>query len=224
MVNWRVAPAGWQKNSNGLELKSINWDDWRCTISSLSVSIDRKRRALLTEASLLARQFSNQLPELGESQLPVVVFIQWAHELVDDSGITGILQRVITKNSSGSIQYNDLRCSIIYFETLSCHLMVEWSNKNTRKAFVGTLTTFLDHGENSYEKSSSPVSYYGHWAIKHIKLLHYTCSRSVFLDIVQFIINFIPLSHRYNPKLQDYTPYKNQLTTVWSINNFVIIK
>lgn len=219
-----MAPAGWQKNSNGLELKSINWDDWRCTISSLSVSIDRKRRALLTEASLLARQFSNQLPELGESQLPVVVFIQWAHELVDDSGITGILQRVITKNSSGSIQYNDLRCSIIYFETLSCHLMVEWSNKNTRKAFEGTLTKFLDHGENSYEKSSNPVSYYGHWAIKHIKLLHYICSRSVLLDSVQSIINFIPLSHRYNPKLQDYTPYKKQLTTVWSINNFVIIK
>lgn len=51
----------------------------------------RWRRALLTEASLLARQFPNQLPELAESQLPVVVFIQGTHELLDGPGVAGVL-------------------------------------------------------------------------------------------------------------------------------------
>lgn len=44
--------------------------------SAQKAAVDRLRlRALLTEAPLFARQFSNQLPELGERQLPVVVLI-----------------------------------------------------------------------------------------------------------------------------------------------------
>ena len=51
-------------------------------------------KALLTEASLFTRQFANQLPEFRESQLPVVVFVYGAHELVDHSRVAGILLRI----------------------------------------------------------------------------------------------------------------------------------
>lgn len=63
--------------------------DWRCSKPTL----DRRRRAapLLAEASLFARQLSHQLPELWEIQLPVVVFIQRAHELLDGPRIAGVL-------------------------------------------------------------------------------------------------------------------------------------
>lgn len=54
-------------------LKTEN--DRRCTICS-EATIDTGWRALLTEATLFAREFSNQLPELGEGQLPVVVLVQ----------------------------------------------------------------------------------------------------------------------------------------------------
>lgn len=47
--------------------------------------------ALLAEASLSARQFTDQLPELGEGQLAVVVLVYGAHELVDHAGVTGVL-------------------------------------------------------------------------------------------------------------------------------------
>lgn len=50
-----------------------------------------KRQALRTEASLFARQLSDELPELGESQLPVVVLVQRAHELFDHPGVAGVL-------------------------------------------------------------------------------------------------------------------------------------
>lgn len=50
-----------------------------------------KRQALRTEASLSARQLSDELPELGESQLPVVVFVHRAHELLDRPGVAGVL-------------------------------------------------------------------------------------------------------------------------------------
>ncbi len=72
------------------QLDSLNWVGWRCTICSKATT-ERRQGALLSEASLFARQFSNQLPELGESQLPVVVLIQWAHELLDRPGIAGVL-------------------------------------------------------------------------------------------------------------------------------------
>lgn len=45
----------------------------------------------LTEASLFTRQGPEQLPELGESQLPVVVLVQRAHQLLHGPGITGVL-------------------------------------------------------------------------------------------------------------------------------------
>lgn len=46
---------------------------------------------LLAVTSLFARQFPDQLPELGERQLPVVVLVYGAHELVDHSGVAGVL-------------------------------------------------------------------------------------------------------------------------------------
>lgn len=52
----------------------------------------------LTEASLFTRQGAEQLPELGEGQLPVVVLVQGAHQLRRGPGITGVLW-VITDQS-----------------------------------------------------------------------------------------------------------------------------
>lgn len=46
---------------------------------------------LLSEAPLFARQLSNQLPELVERQLPVVVLILQAHELLHGLEVTGVL-------------------------------------------------------------------------------------------------------------------------------------
>lgn len=50
-----------------------------------------KRQALRIEASLLGRQVSDEPPELGESQLPVVVLVLGAHELLDRAGGAGVL-------------------------------------------------------------------------------------------------------------------------------------
>lgn len=50
-----------------------------------------ERQVLRAEASLFARQLSDELPELGESQLPVVVLVQRAHELLDRPGVAGVL-------------------------------------------------------------------------------------------------------------------------------------
>lgn len=67
-----------------------NWTAWINCVAELAQKW-QKMPDLLTEAPLFTRQFANQLPELGESQLPVVVFIYWAHELVDHSRVAGIL-------------------------------------------------------------------------------------------------------------------------------------
>lgn len=89
---------------------------------------------LLTEASLCARQLPKQLPELRESQLPVVVFIQWAHELVDGSRITGVLCGGGGGGGGGDDREETLIIiqslwTISYSERLSCHLMAEERNK-----------------------------------------------------------------------------------------------
>lgn len=84
-----------------LQLDSLNWVEWRCTICS-KPQLTGRRQALLTEASLFARQFSNQLPELSECQLPVVVLIQRAHELLDRPGVAGVLW-VITERRPWSL-------------------------------------------------------------------------------------------------------------------------
>ncbi len=61
-----------------------NQADWRLTICS-KPQLTAQGQTLLTEASLFARQISDQLPEVGESQLPVLT--QRAHELLDHLGI-----------------------------------------------------------------------------------------------------------------------------------------
>lgn len=46
------------------------------------------------KAPLLVGKFSNQLPKLQKCQLPIVVFVQRAHELLDHDWIAGILQAI----------------------------------------------------------------------------------------------------------------------------------
>lgn len=51
---------------------------WRLQLDSFNIRADCRWTipALLTEAALFARQFPEQLPELGERELAVVVVIQ----------------------------------------------------------------------------------------------------------------------------------------------------
>lgn len=91
---WRA-----EKNSNAFEFTvgQLDWVDY--TICSKA----QWSRALLAEATLLACQFSNQLPEFRERQLPIVVFIQGAHELVDRCRVVSVLW-VITKKTPWSLK------------------------------------------------------------------------------------------------------------------------
>ena len=84
-VNWRVthvALVGAVKENADAPLFLFEFAAWG--------RVDQRR--LLAEAALLARQLADQLPELEEGQLPVVVFVQRAHELVDGRGIAGVLR------------------------------------------------------------------------------------------------------------------------------------
>jgi hypothetical protein len=49
------------------------------------------------KAPLLVGKFSNQLPKLQKCQLPIIVFVQRAHELLDYGWIAGVLQTIRDK-------------------------------------------------------------------------------------------------------------------------------
>lgn len=78
----------------------------------------------LAEASLFTRQVPNQLPELRESQLPVVVLVQGAHQLVHGPGVAGVLQEITERSSPWFILMGGWSLS----ECLSCPLMAQSSN------------------------------------------------------------------------------------------------
>lgn len=82
-VNWRVA----HEAMVGVTEESRWLDGLKIEL----IGVLHNPEALLTEAALLARKFSNELPELGESQLPVVVLIERAHERVDRPGAAEVL-------------------------------------------------------------------------------------------------------------------------------------
>lgn len=71
---------------------SVNWVDRRRPVISQATVEEEAARERDLLAELFARQFPQQLPELGESQLPVVVLVQRAHELLDGGGVAGVLR------------------------------------------------------------------------------------------------------------------------------------
>lgn len=75
-------------------------------------------RESLTEASLFARQVPNQLPELRERQLPIVVLVQRAHQLLHGPGVAGVLWEITES------RFNSFSLS----ERLLCHLMAQSSS------------------------------------------------------------------------------------------------
>lgn len=155
MVFWRVthvAHGGVMKAFEGLWFYSLTASIWvhrRSTI--LSPTPQAKAGSLLTEAALFARQLSNQLPELWETQLPVVVFVQRAHELLDDAGIAGVLR--VRGRPWSQRHPPPLSCNVKKqpaLRRLSCHLMVECIVTNTTELQTHLQTRLVDDESTCY--------------------------------------------------------------------------